>query len=236
MSATYVVQTNIIGLLDRKETEFIIPSSDLYMKQLQLWALFWSHNDQMWLVMEQQQNRWGASRHTGSLCDTEQGIKLVRSIGGTTINLLKESECENALCTYLPPHKAMGKTRPHGGSSAWEQVLILLKCRCKTNIMGDSTWWNTCTSLKVLWRLNCGAMHKALGLFGLQFVTRLTRYFQTVICWAIYKAGWTLKKIINLILFLNHLCLHLLVINFDWEPDKLPHNWFQKKWASRRGI
>jgi len=36
MPATYVVQTNIMGLLDRKETEFIIPSSDLYMKQLQL--------------------------------------------------------------------------------------------------------------------------------------------------------------------------------------------------------
>ena len=70
----------------------------------------------MWLVMEQQQNRWGAGRHTNSLCDTEQGIKLVPSIGGTTINLLKESECESAglsVLTSLPT-----KTRLHGGSSS----------------------------------------------------------------------------------------------------------------------
>jgi len=83
-------------------TEFIIPSSDLYMKQLQLFMMWALVSRSQWpkLIERcwcQNNSRCGASRHAGSLHDTELGMKLVQSIGGVT-----------------------GQGRPVAGKQMWE--------------------------------------------------------------------------------------------------------------------
>jgi len=70
-------------------TEFIIPSSDLYMKQLQLFMMWAPISRSQWpkLIERywwQNNSRWGASRHVGSSHDTELGMKLVQSMCGVT--------------------------------------------------------------------------------------------------------------------------------------------------------